>query len=79
MSEHFISGSRKVTSSDGKTLNFIDGVANHYLLANAYSALAETVVAGESMHVGSQSAGRVTGMIDGVARGSLDAFGGPLL
>ena len=79
MSEHFISGSRKVTSSDGKTLNFIDGVANHYLLANAYSALAETVVAGESMHVGSQSAGRVTGMIDGVARGSLDSFGGPLL
>ncbi len=43
LQEHFISGSRKVAGSDGKTLSFIDGVANHYLLANAYSALAEAV------------------------------------
>ncbi|NCA83747.1 MAG: hypothetical protein EOM72_13595 [Opitutae bacterium] len=43
LQEHFISGSRKVAGSDGKTLSFIDGVPNHYLLANAYSALAEAV------------------------------------
>lgn len=44
MQEHFVSGSRKVAGSDGKTLSFIDQVPNHYLLANAYSALAESVV-----------------------------------
>ena len=43
LQEHFISGSRKVAGSDGKTLSFIDGVSNHYLLANSYSALAEAV------------------------------------
>lgn len=43
LQEHFVSGSRKVAGSDGKTLSFIDGVPNHYLLANAYSALAEAV------------------------------------
>jgi hypothetical protein len=46
LAEHFISGSRKVAGSDGKTLSFIDGVTNHYLLANAYSALAEAVADG---------------------------------
>ncbi len=43
LQEHLVSGSRKVKAADGKTLNFIDGVPNHYLLANAYSALAEAV------------------------------------
>ena len=43
LGEHFISGSRKVAGTDGKTLSFIDGVPNHYLLANAYSALSEAV------------------------------------
>lgn len=43
MQQHFISGSRKVAGKDGKTLSFIDGVDNHYLLANAYGALAEQV------------------------------------
>ena len=45
LQEHFISGSRKVAGADGKTLSFIDGVPNHYLLANAYSALSESVAA----------------------------------
>lgn len=49
LQEHFISGSRKVAGSDGKTLSFIDGVPNHYLLANAYSALAEAV-AGSTLY-----------------------------
>jgi len=43
MQQHFISGSRKIAGSDGKQLSFIDKVDNHYLLANAYSALAEAV------------------------------------
>jgi hypothetical protein len=44
--KHIISGSRKVAGSDGKTLSFIDKVENHYLLADAYSALSETVAFG---------------------------------
>lgn len=43
LQQHFISGSRKALKPDGKTLSFIDKVDNHYLLANAYSALAEQV------------------------------------
>lgn len=43
LQQHFISGSRKAPGKDGKSLSFIDRVENHYLLANAYSALAEQV------------------------------------
>lgn len=43
LQQHFISGSRKVPGKDGKSLSFIDKVENHYLLANAYSALSEQV------------------------------------
>lgn len=43
IAKHIIGGSRKVAGSDGKTLSFIDKVENHYLLADAYSALASTV------------------------------------
>jgi hypothetical protein len=46
LAAHHISGSRKAAGRDGKTLSFIDGAENHYLLANAYSALAESVAAG---------------------------------
>lgn len=79
MAEHFVSGSRKVKASDGKTLNFIDGVANHYLLADAYSALAEAVCLGEASRGGSRGAARVPGMAEGLAPGSREIFGGPLL
>ena len=40
---HLLAGSRKEKNSDGKSVSFIDQVENHLLLANAYSALAETV------------------------------------
>ena len=43
LQQHFISGSRKVPGKDGKSLSFTDKVENHYLLANAYSALSEQV------------------------------------
>lgn len=81
MQEHFISGSRKVPGKDGKTLSFIDQVANHYLLANAYSALAEAVAAGEAGRKGSAGAGRVRAT-DADGDGLPDVynnFGGPLL
>lgn len=48
---HIIGGSRKVAGSDGKTLSFIDKVENHYLLADAYSALAETALGTARKHV----------------------------
>lgn len=44
IARHIIGGSRKAAGSDGKTLSFIDKVENHYLLADAYSALAETAL-----------------------------------
>ena len=41
--QHLLAGSRKEKNADGKSLSFVDKVENHLLLANAYSALAETV------------------------------------
>jgi hypothetical protein len=38
---HFLAGSRQERSSDGKSLRYLDKCENHFLLATAYSALAE--------------------------------------
>ncbi len=59
MQQHFISGSRKVPGSDGKSLSFIDKVDNHYLLANAYSALAEAVCGLSGLNVINASCERI--------------------
>ncbi len=40
--KHFLAGSRKVRDDNGKEEHYIDGVANHYLLAATYARLAET-------------------------------------
>ncbi len=77
LQEHLVSGSRKVAGSDGKTLSFIDGVPNHYLLADAYSALAEAVAAGEAGRRGSCGAGRIR--FDEIESAPGGAYGGPIL
>jgi hypothetical protein len=40
---HVISGSRRDRDADGNAEHFVDGCENHFLLSNAYSALAESV------------------------------------
>jgi hypothetical protein len=40
---HIVSGSRRERDEDGKAEHFVDGCENHFLLSNAYSALAESV------------------------------------
>jgi hypothetical protein len=62
MQQHFISGSRKVAGSDGKSLSYIDKVDNHYLLANAYSALAEAVCGLSAMHAINSGCERVNAL-----------------
>jgi hypothetical protein len=59
LQEHFISGSRKAPGKDGKTLSFVDKVTNHYLLANAYSALAEAASEGAARARGTGAASGV--------------------
>lgn len=41
LGEHFIAGSEREKDKDGSPGDYVDGVANHLLLANGYSALAE--------------------------------------
>lgn len=38
---HFITGSERERKDNNETGDYVDGCANHFLLANAYSALAE--------------------------------------
>ena len=74
LQEHFISGSRKVAGADGKTLSFIDGVPNHYLLANAYSALSESVTACSLFNFNSAKSESAQRHVDGIgvrARGCM--------
>jgi hypothetical protein len=40
---HVIAGSRRDRDADGNAEHFVDGCENHFLLSNAYSALAESV------------------------------------
>ena len=40
---HIISGSRRERDEDGRAEHFVDGCENHFLLSDAYSALAESV------------------------------------
>jgi hypothetical protein len=40
---HIISGSRRERDMNGRAEHFVDGCENHFLLSNAYSALAESV------------------------------------
>jgi hypothetical protein len=40
---HIISGSRRERDEHGRAEHFVDGCENHFLLSNAYSALAESV------------------------------------
>jgi hypothetical protein len=40
---HIISGSRRERDEHGHAEHFVDGCENHFLLSNAYSALAESV------------------------------------
>jgi hypothetical protein len=40
---HVISGSRRDRDESGNAEHFVDGCENHFLLSNAYSALAESV------------------------------------
>ena len=47
MTQHFITGSERARQDKNNELgDYVDGCANHFLLANAYSALAE----GEAIH-----------------------------
>ena len=47
---HIISGSRRERDEDGRAEHFVDGCENHFLLSNAYSALAESVCARAITH-----------------------------
>lgn len=47
LEEHIVTGSERVKEKDGSPGDYVDGVANHLLLADGYSALAE-IVAGRS-------------------------------
>jgi hypothetical protein len=40
---HLLAGARQERSADGRTLRYLDKCENHFLLATAYAALAETV------------------------------------
>ena len=40
---HIVSGSRRERDERGRAEHFVDGCENHFLLSNAYSALAESV------------------------------------
>ncbi len=40
---HVIAGSRRDRDADGNAEHFVDGCENHFLLSNAYSALAESI------------------------------------
>lgn len=42
---HLLVGSKVVPSNDGKRIDYVDQVENHFLLAAAYSRLAETLAA----------------------------------
>ena len=41
--EHHISGSEREKDSSGSLGDYVDGIANHFLFANAYSRLAEVI------------------------------------
>jgi len=41
---HLLAGARQERSADGHTLRYLDKCENHFLLATAYAALAETLV-----------------------------------
>ena len=41
---HLLAGARQERSADGRTLRYLDKCENHFLLATAYAALAETLV-----------------------------------
>jgi hypothetical protein len=41
---HLLAGARQERSPDGRTLRYLDKCENHFLLATAYAALAETLV-----------------------------------
>jgi hypothetical protein len=42
---HLLAGARQERSNDGRTLRYLDHCENHFLLATAYAALAELLVA----------------------------------
>jgi len=45
---HLLAGARQERSADGKTLRYLDKCENHFLLATAYAALAESLVRSRS-------------------------------
>ncbi|HTV61052.1 MAG TPA: hypothetical protein VMH30_00630, partial [Verrucomicrobiae bacterium] len=40
---HFVAGSERERSADGSLGDYVDGCDNHFLLADAYSKLAEII------------------------------------
>jgi hypothetical protein len=56
---HIISGSRRERDEDGKAEHFVDGCENHFLLSNAYSALAESVCVSAAFGFGPARAERL--------------------
>jgi hypothetical protein len=47
---HIVSGSRRERDANGNAEHFVDGCENHFLLSNAYSALAESVCERAGIH-----------------------------
>lgn len=53
LDDHIVTGSEREILPDGTAGDYVDQCANHLLLSNGYSALAELVVAGAALHRGS--------------------------